>query len=81
MGFTEAPVRQREFEAAVARLQPFVKTIWAARAKAVLLAGAFTNRTQQKQVYEAVQAIMNVDQHVSTWECTLLSELRMKFRL
>ena len=32
-------------------------------------------------VYEAVQAILTADQHVTTWECALLSELRMKFRL
>jgi len=81
MGFGEETARRREFDAAVTRMRPFVQSVWKARSEAALLAGAFTNRSQQKQVYVAVQAIMTVDQHVSNWECTLLSELRMKFRL
>jgi hypothetical protein len=81
MGFNEESVREREFDASVARMRPFVQSVWKAKTKAVSLAAAFTNRSQQKQVYEAVQALMTADQHVSTWECTLLSELRMTFRL
>jgi hypothetical protein len=81
MGHTDETVRQKEFEAAVTRMRPFVKTIWLAKSQAVSLAGAFTVRSQQKLVYEAVQQIMNADQHVSSWESTLLSELRMRFRL
>ena len=48
---------------------------------AIQLARQFTTRSQHKQVYQAVQEIMTSDQHVSTWESTLLSELRLKFRL
>jgi hypothetical protein len=81
MGHTEESVRQREFDAAVTRMQPFVKSIWQAKSEAILLAGAFTARSQQKLVYEAVQQIMTADQHVSSWESTMLSELRMRFRL
>jgi hypothetical protein len=81
MGHTEEGVRQREFDAAVTRMRPYVQSIHKARGAAVVLAGAFTDRHQQKQVYEAVQDIMTADRHVSSWESTLLSELRMKFRL
>jgi len=45
------------------------------------LADEFTLRPQQKQVYAAVEQIMTSDNNISTWENTLLSELRMKFRL
>ena len=38
-------------------------------------------RSQQKQVFAAVEQMMTADQHVSSWENTLLMELRMKFRL
>ena len=44
------------------------------------LAGAFTDRSQQKQVLAAVEQIMTSDNNLSTWETTLLSELRLKFR-
>jgi hypothetical protein len=81
LGGAEASVRLREFDASVARMRPAAQSVWKARSQAVALAGAFTHRPQQKRVYEAVQAVMNADPHVSTWECTLLSELRMKFRL
>jgi hypothetical protein len=81
LGHAAESERQGEFEAAVNRMRPFAQSIWKAKTEAVLLAGAFTNRLQQKLVYAAVQDIMTADRHVSTWECTLLSELRMKFRL
>ena len=81
MGFTEEIDRQREFDAAVTRIRPVVQSIHKAKEQAILLADAFTLRTQQKQVYEAVEQIMTFDNHVSSWENTLLSELRMKFRL
>jgi hypothetical protein len=45
------------------------------------LADAFTLRPQQKQVFAAVEQIMTFDHNISTWENTLLMELRMKFRL
>jgi len=45
------------------------------------LADEFTLRPQQKQVYAAVEQIMTFDNNISTWENTLLMELRMKFRL
>jgi hypothetical protein len=47
----------------------------------LLLADTFTSRSQQKQVYAAVQQIMTSDTHVSSWENTLLSELGLKFRM
>jgi hypothetical protein len=81
MGYTEEPDRQREFDAAVTRMRPFVQAIHKAKGEAILLAKAFTTRSQQKQVYGAVEQIMTADNHVSSWENTLLMELRMKFRL
>ena len=81
MGHTEELDRQREFDAAVTRTRPALQTIHKAKTLALLLAEAFTVRSQQKLVFEAVERIMTVDHHVSTWENTLLSELRMKFRL
>ena|ERR1035437_2351528 len=81
MGHTEESDRQREFDAAVTRMRPFIQSIQKAKEQALLLAEAFTTRTQQKQVYEAVQQIMTSDKHVSSWEGTLLSELRLRFRM
>jgi len=81
LGYAGDAERQSAFDAAVDRMRPFVKSIWQARAKVVLLARAFINRSQQKRVYDAVQDLMTADQHVSAWECALLSELRMTFRL
>ncbi len=80
-GYTEEYERQREFDAAVTRIRPFMQSIQKAKDRALLLADAFTSRTQQKQVYAAVQRIMTTDKHVSSWENTLLSELGMKFRM
>jgi uncharacterized tellurite resistance protein B-like protein len=80
MGHTEESDRQREFDAAVTRVRPYVQTVLKARNHAIELAGAFTGRQQQRLVYAAVQRIMTADQHVSSWETTLLSELRLKFR-
>jgi nicotinamide mononucleotide adenylyltransferase len=81
MGHAEESDRQREFDAAVTRVRPFIQSLPKARERALALAGAFTVRSQQKQVYGAVQQIMTFDLHVSSWETTLLSELRLKFRL
>ncbi len=81
MGCAEAPDRQREFDAAVTRIQPAVQSSYKAKEQALLLAGAFTTRAQQKQAFSAVEQIMTSDNHVSAWENTLLMELRMKFRL
>jgi nicotinamide mononucleotide adenylyltransferase len=81
MGHSEEFDRQREFDAAVTRMRPFIRSIQKAKEQAVLLAEAFTTRSQQKQVYAAVQQIMISDKHVSSWEGTLLSELRLKFRM
>ena len=80
-GHTEEFDRQREFDAAVTRTRPFAQSIQKAKEQALLLADAFTTRSQQKQVYGAVQQIMTSDQHVSSWESTLLSELGLKFRM
>jgi nicotinamide mononucleotide adenylyltransferase len=80
-GHTEEFDRQREFDAAVTRMRPFAQSIQKAKEQALLLADAFTTRSQQKQVYGAVQQIMTSDKHVSSWESTLLSELGLKFRM
>jgi hypothetical protein len=81
MGHTEELDRQREFDAAVTRMRPAVQSIYKAKDQALLLAESFAIRSQQKQVYEAVEQMMTADNHVSSWEKTLLMELRMKFRL
>jgi hypothetical protein len=81
MGHTDALDRQREFDAAVTRIRPFAQSIQKAKGLALLLASAITVRSQQKKVYAAVQQIMTADKHVSSWESTLLSELRLVFRL
>jgi len=80
-GYTEDFDRQREFDAAVTRTRPFLQSIQKAKDQALLLAEAFTSRSQQKQVYTAVQQIMTADKNVSSWESTLLSELGLKFRM
>jgi 6-phosphogluconolactonase/glucosamine-6-phosphate isomerase/deaminase len=81
MGFVDEIDRQREFDAAVTRIRPSMQSIYKAKELALGLAEAFTARLQQKQVYAAVEQIMTFDNNISTWENTLLSELRMKFRL
>jgi len=81
MGFTEESDRQREFDAAVTKIRPSLKSIQTAKEHALSLAKAFTDRSQQRRVFEAVEQIMIFDRHVSTWESTLLMELRLKFRL
>jgi hypothetical protein len=80
-GYIDEFDRQREFDAAVTRMRPFVQSIQQAKEQALLLADTFTSRSQQKQVYAAVQQIMTSDTHVSSWENTLLSELGLKFRM
>ena len=81
MGYAEEYDRQREFDAAVTRMRPFVQSIGKAREQALLLAGAFTDPVQQQRVYAATEKIMTADNQISSWESTLLSELRKKFRL
>jgi 6-phosphogluconolactonase/glucosamine-6-phosphate isomerase/deaminase len=81
MGYQDENDRQREFDAAVTRIRPHLESLLAAKEKALALAGMFTARAQQKRVIAAVERIMTFDQHVSTWESTLLMELRLKFRL
>ena len=81
IGFAEPSDREREFDAAVTRMRPFVQSILKAKDQAILLASAFTTRTQPKLVYAAVQKIMLADNNVSTWENTLLTELDSKFRM
>jgi len=81
MGFDDEPARQREFDAAVTRIRPSIQSIYKAKELALGLAGEFTERSQQKQVFAAIEQIMTFDHKISTWESTLLMELRMKFRL
>ena len=81
MGFTNELDRQREFDAAVTRIRPSIQSIYKAKELALGLADEFTARPQQKLVYAAVEELMTSDNNVSTWESTLLMELRLKFRL
>ncbi len=81
MGFVDELDRQREFDAAVTRIRPSIQSIYKAKTQALLLADEFTDRSQQTKVLAAVHQIMSSDFNVSTWESTLLSELRLKFRL
>jgi len=81
MGFVDEIDRQREFDAAVTRIRPALQSIYKAKELALGLADEFTARPQQKQVFAAVEQIMTFDNNISTWENTLLMELRMKFRL
>jgi hypothetical protein len=81
MGFEDEIDKQREFDAAVTRIRPCIQSIHKAKTQAILLADEFTDRAQQTKVLAAVHQIMSSDFNVSTWESTLLSELRMKFRL
>jgi hypothetical protein len=81
MGFITEPDRQREFDAAVTRIKPSIQSVWRAKELTLSLASAFTQRSEHKQVFSAVEQIMTFDNHVSHWENTLLMELRMKFRL
>ena len=81
MGFAGEHDRHREFDAAVTRIRPMLKSLHTAKQHALLLADGFTARTQQIQALTAVHDIMSSDFNVSTWESTLLMELRMKFRL
>jgi len=81
MGHADEIDRQRVFDDVVTRMRPFMESVHKAKEQALLLAGAFTGRPQQKQVLAAVERIITSDGHVSTWENTLLSELRLKFRL
>jgi hypothetical protein len=81
MGHTDETDRQRELDGAVTRVRSFLKSVPKAKAQAVMLARAFTVRSQQKKVYAAAQQILRADKHVSAWESTLLSELRLVFRL
>jgi len=77
MGHFEETARQHEIEPIVAQLQPLAKSILNAKDRA----NTFTVRSQQKRVYGAVQQIVTQDKHFSTWENTLLTELRLKFRI
>jgi len=81
MGYADELDRQRAFDAVVTRMRPCLQSIQNAKDQALLLADAFAGRRQQKQVLAAVESIITSDGHVSTWENTLLSELRLKFRL
>lgn len=81
MGFTEEFEQEREYDAAVRRVRPCIQSLLKAKDQAILLASAFTDRAQQKQVYAAVQQIITTDHNVSTWENTLLTELGSQFRM
>ena len=81
MGHTEEAARQQVFDAVVTRMRPCIQSIQKARAETIALAEQFTTRSQHKQVYAAVEAIITSDNHVTSWEAALLSELRSRFRL
>ena len=75
MGFLD------EIDGAVTRIRPSIQSIQKAKERALKLADAFTTRPQQVKVYAAVEELMTSDNNVSSWENTLLMELRLKFRL
>jgi hypothetical protein len=81
MGYHTDVERQREFEAAAARMKPHARPVQQARAQLIALSEAFTTRPQHKRVYEAMQQVFAGDAHVSNVEIQLLSELRLRFRL
>lgn len=54
-----------EFDAAVTGMSPLAQTIQKAKEHTLVLADGFTTRSQQKQVYGAVQQIMTSDEHES----------------
>jgi hypothetical protein len=81
LGYHTDVERQREFEAAAARMKPHARPVPQARAQLIALCEAFTTRPQHKKVYAAMQEIFAGDAHVSNVEIQLLSELRLRFRL
>ena len=81
IGYTDELDRQREYDAAVTRIRPFVQSIEKAKVHTLWLAEAFTIPSQQKRVYAIVQEIMTVDLDISSWESTLLLELRRTFKI
>ena len=81
MGFVDEIDRAREIDGAVTRIRPSIQSIYKAKERALRLADAFTTRPQQVKVYAAVEELMTSDNNVSSWENTLLMELRLKFRL
>jgi hypothetical protein len=81
MGYPAEVERQREYEASVARMKPVAHPVQRARDQLVILAQAFTERSEHKKVYTAMQAIFAGDAHVSSVEHYLLSELRLRYRL
>jgi len=72
---------QRALDEAVSKTRPFLNSVQAARDRMLELAAAFTTREQHLQVYKAVEAMVLSDGHITSWESTLLTELRMKFRV
>jgi hypothetical protein len=81
LGYTTDVERQREFEAAAARMKPHARPVQRARDQLIELSQAFTTRPQHKKVYAALQKVYSGDAHVSTVEIYLLSELRLRFRV
>ncbi len=81
MGINDEIDRAREIDGAVTRIRPNIQSIHKAKELALKLANAFKNRSQQVKVFAAVEQLMTSDNNISTWENTLLMELRMKFRL
>lgn len=81
LGHNTEVERQREYDAAVARMKPVAHPVQRARDQLIILAQAFTERSEHKKVYAAMQAIFAGDAHVSSVEHYLLSELRLRYRL
>ena len=81
LGYHTEVERQREFEAAVARMKPNARPLQKAREQLIALVQAFTTRPEHKKVYAAMQLIFAGDAHVSTVEHSLLSEVRLRFRV
>ena len=81
MGINDEIDRAREIDGAVTRIRPNIQSIHKAKELALKLANAFKTRSQQAKVFAAVEQLMTSDNNISTWENTLLMELRMKFKL
>ena len=81
LGFNTDVDRQREFEAALARMKPNARPVQRARDQLIVLSQAFTTRPEHKRVYAAMQLLFKGDAHVSSVEHYLMSELRLRFRV
>jgi uncharacterized tellurite resistance protein B-like protein len=72
---------QRALDETATKTRPFLKSIRTAKDRMLELAASFTTRQQHLQVFKAVEEMVLSDGHIAAWESTLLTELRLKFRV